>query len=112
MHSETVFLNGQYLPLAEEKISVQDVITFQRSTYEGTIYDMTYDPTWLVPDGKGGYMSFYLKDIEETTSSSINDVKEQIINMIMSDSREQVLSDYFARLRDNADIQMIRKLNN
>lgn len=39
----------------EKKISVQDVIAFQRSTYEGTIYDMTYDPNWLVPDGKGGY---------------------------------------------------------
>ncbi len=39
----------------EKKISVQDVIAFQRSTFEGTIYDMTYDPTWLVPDGKGGY---------------------------------------------------------
>lgn len=39
----------------EKKISVQDVIAFQRSTFEGTIYDMTLDPTWLVPDGKGGY---------------------------------------------------------
>jgi len=39
----------------EEKISVQDVIAFQRSTYEGTIYDMTLDPNWLVPDGEGGY---------------------------------------------------------
>ena len=40
----------------EKKISVKDVIDFQRSTYEGTIYDMTYDPNWLVPDGKGGYV--------------------------------------------------------
>ncbi|MFP4024125.1 MAG: dipeptidase [Thiohalospira sp.] len=39
----------------EQKISVQDVIAFQRSTYEGTIYDMTLDPNWLVPDGEGGY---------------------------------------------------------
>ena len=38
----------------EKKISVQDVIAFQRSVYEGTIYDMTNDPNWLVPDGKGG----------------------------------------------------------
>lgn len=40
----------------EKKISVQDVIAFQRSTYEGTIYDMTAGPEWLVPDGKGGYI--------------------------------------------------------
>jgi len=40
----------------EKKISVQDVIAFQRSVYDGTIYDMTADPNWLVPDGKGGYV--------------------------------------------------------
>ena len=38
----------------EKKVSVQDVISFQRSVYEGTIYDMTADADWLVPDGKGG----------------------------------------------------------
>lgn len=38
----------------EKKISVQDVIAFQRSVYEGTIYDMTMDYDWFVPDGKGG----------------------------------------------------------
>ncbi|MFO7864248.1 MAG: C69 family dipeptidase [Salinivirgaceae bacterium] len=35
----------------EKKISVQDVIAFQRSTFEGTIYDMTLYPQWFVPDG-------------------------------------------------------------
>ena len=40
----------------EKKISVQDVIAFQRSTFEGTIYDMTSYPEWLVPDGDGGYI--------------------------------------------------------
>jgi dipeptidase len=40
----------------EKKISVQDVIAFQRSVYDGTIYDMTADPNWLVPDGKGNYV--------------------------------------------------------
>ena len=38
----------------EEKLSVQDVIAFQRSVFEGTIYDMTADFDWYVPDGKGG----------------------------------------------------------
>jgi dipeptidase len=38
----------------ERKISVQDVMAFQRSTFEGTIYDMTEDYDWYVPDGKGG----------------------------------------------------------
>ena len=38
----------------EKKLSVQDVIAFQRSVFEGTIYDMTADTDWLIPDGKGG----------------------------------------------------------
>jgi dipeptidase len=38
----------------ERKLSVQDVIEFQRSVYEGTIYDMTSDFDWFVPDGRGG----------------------------------------------------------
>jgi len=40
----------------EEKISAQDVIAFQRSTFEGTIYDMTADPHWLVPADSGRYV--------------------------------------------------------
>ena len=38
----------------ERKLSVQDVIAFQRSVFEGTIYDMTEDADWMVHDGKGG----------------------------------------------------------
>ena len=38
----------------EQKISVTDVMAFQRSTFEGTIYDKTEDYDWYVPDGKGG----------------------------------------------------------
>ena len=38
----------------EKKISVQNVIAFQRSVFAGTIYDFTAQPQWLVADGKGG----------------------------------------------------------
>ena len=37
----------------EKKLSVQDVIAFQRSVFKGTIYDMTADKDWLVPNSKG-----------------------------------------------------------
>jgi dipeptidase len=37
----------------EKKVSVQDVIAFQRSAFEDTIYDMTWDPAWMVPAGPG-----------------------------------------------------------
>ena len=37
----------------EKKVSVEDVIAFQRSAFENTIYDMTLDPAWMVPGGGG-----------------------------------------------------------
>ena len=37
----------------EKKISVQDIMAFQRSTFEGTIYDKTSDPDWYVPNNEG-----------------------------------------------------------
>ena len=43
-----------FAAVPEKKISARDVITFQRSVFEGTIYDFTAQPQWLVPDGKGG----------------------------------------------------------
>ncbi len=48
-----------YLPLSakpDKPLSVQDVMTFQRSVFEGTVYDMSADHDWLVPDGKGGFV--------------------------------------------------------
>jgi len=66
--------------------------------------------TPVIPDGKGGYMSFYIKEIESAKETGLDSVKNQIINMIMAEQREQVLGDYFARLRHNADIKMIRNV--
>lgn len=37
----------------EKKVSVQDIMAFQRSAFENTIYDMTLDPAWMVPAGGG-----------------------------------------------------------
>ena len=51
------FESISYYPFSvkpEKKLSVQDVIAFQRSVFEGTIYDMTSDTDWLIPDGRGG----------------------------------------------------------
>lgn len=63
-----------------------------------------------VPNGKGGYVSFYVKSIEESGENGLLDVKSQIVGEIMAKQREQVLGDYFARLRHNADINMIRSV--
>jgi dipeptidase len=37
----------------DKKISVRDVMAFQRSAFENTIYDMTWDPAWMVSAGGG-----------------------------------------------------------
>ena len=64
--------------------------------------------TAVIPDGKDGYMSFYMKEIESAKEGGVESVKNQIINSIMAEKREQVLGDYFARLRHNAEINIIR----
>jgi peptidyl-prolyl cis-trans isomerase SurA len=66
--------------------------------------------TAAVPDGKGGYMSFYVKEIDTAKETGLESVRSQIMNMIAAEQREQVLGDYFARLRHNADIKMIRNV--
>ena len=35
----------------EKKLTVQDIIAFQRSVFEDTVYDMTWDPAWMVAAG-------------------------------------------------------------
>lgn len=66
--------------------------------------------TAVVPDGKGAYMSFYIKEIESAKETGLDSVRNQIMNLIAEEQREQVLGDYFARLRHNADIKMIRNV--
>lgn len=62
----------------------------------------------IVANGKNGYMSFYIKSVESAKDTGAKGVENQISNMIMENKREQVLSDYFDRLRNNADIKILR----
>ncbi|WP_457750014.1 peptidylprolyl isomerase [Sulfurimonas sp.] len=64
--------------------------------------------TPILSDGKGGFMCCYVKSIAKSKEANVKALKPQIINAIMAEKREAVLSDYFARLRDNADINIIR----
>jgi len=66
--------------------------------------------TKVIPNGKGGFMSFYIKEIESAKEGGLESVRRQIINSIMAEQREQVLADYFARLRHNAEINVIREV--
>ncbi len=37
----------------EKKISVRDVMSFIRSYHQGSVFDMSANPVWMVPDGEG-----------------------------------------------------------
>ena len=47
----------------EKKVSVRDIMAFQRSVFEGTIYDITAGPQWLVParDEAGNFTKEFVK---------------------------------------------------
>lgn len=99
-YSPEITSNEQELPY--DKISPELASLLEKTAIN------TFTPA--VPDGKGGYMSFYIKEIKSAKETGLASVKNQIINMIMAEQREEVLGDYFARLRHNADIKMIRNV--
>ena len=62
----------------------------------------------ILPNGKNGFMSFYMKDKPNLVTENLDSVRPQISNAIMGEKRNQVLNDYFTRLRLSADIQVLR----
>lgn len=97
-YSPEIATNEQVLPY--DRISPELASLLSRTS------EHSFTP--IVPNGKGGFMSFYLKSIASAENGDVESVKPQIVNAIMADKREVVLNDYFARLRDNADINIIR----
>ena len=97
-YSPDIATNEQVLPY--DRISPELASLLERTALNSF--------TAVIPDGKKGYMSFYIKEIESASEGGVESVKNQIVNSIMAEQREQVLGDYFARLRLNADINIIR----
>jgi peptidyl-prolyl cis-trans isomerase SurA len=64
--------------------------------------------TEIIPNGKDGFVCFYIQGITQGKDQKIEDIKAQIENMIMADKREQILKEYFDRARVNANIQILR----
>ncbi|WP_345980092.1 peptidylprolyl isomerase [Sulfurimonas sp. HSL3-2] len=62
----------------------------------------------IIPNGKNGYVSFYIQSVTKNKDVNLDEMKAQITNMIMADKREQVLKEYFDRARLNANIKTIR----
>jgi len=99
-YSPEIATNEQVLPFA--KISPELASLLERTSLN------SFTP--VVPNGKGGFMSFYIKEIESAKEGGLESVRDQIVNSIMGEKREQVLGDYFARLKHNADINVIREV--
>ncbi|WP_241855407.1 peptidylprolyl isomerase [Sulfurimonas xiamenensis] len=99
-HSDEIRIDEQTLPY--DRLP-PELLQMLKNTKEKSFTPIFQDTNAL-------YTSFYLKEIQSSKETSYESVKEQIINMIMSQKREQVLGDYFARLRNNADIQIIREV--
>ncbi len=64
--------------------------------------------TPIIPSPNGLFMSFYVKKKSQKSTMEFEKVKAQINAALMQERRQQVLNDYFMRLRMNADIQIIR----
>lgn len=64
--------------------------------------------TPIVPGQNNGHMSFFVKEKINVTKQDLEHVRPQIANAIMGEKRNQVLNDYFARARINADIHILR----
>ncbi len=64
--------------------------------------------TPVIPGPNNSYISFFIKEKNDETTLPLEKVRSQVGNAIMQERRTQVLNDYFARLRMNADIQVLR----
>jgi peptidyl-prolyl cis-trans isomerase SurA len=62
----------------------------------------------ILPNGQNGFMTFYMRDKVNVITENIESVRPQISNAILGEKRNQVLNDYFTRLRLSADIKVVR----
>ena len=63
--------------------------------------------TRVLPEGDK-FISFFVREKKNIVTQPLDSVRVIIANAIMGEKRKQVLNDYFARLRLNADIRTIR----
>ncbi len=62
----------------------------------------------IIPSGNNGFMSFYMRDKVNVITENLDSIRPEISNAIVAEKRNQVLNDYFTRLRLNADIKVLR----
>lgn len=62
----------------------------------------------ILPNGQNGFMSFYIREKNNVVTENLESSRPAIANAIMGEKRNQVLNDYFTRLRLSADIKVVR----
>jgi len=67
--------------------------------------------TPVIPDGKGGFICFYVTNVAKSQESSLESIRYEVINAIMQSKREAILNDYFAKLQDSAEIVFTKHTN-
>jgi len=97
-YSPDIQQNEQVLPYTKISPELAKLLTKTELNHFSTI----------VPDAKKGYMSFYIKSLKSAKESGLESVRDQMLNAIMGEQREAVLSNYFARLRQNTRIKTLR----
>lgn len=97
--------NVSNIQMKEEKLAYKS-INPQLAQMLNKIPNGNFGP--ILPDGKNGFMSFYMRDKQNVVTDNIDSVRPQITNTIMGEKRTQVLNDYFTRLRLSADIKVLR----
>jgi len=98
MYDPTIAQNTQVLPY--NRISPELASLLQRTP--------PYHFTPIIPNGKGGFLTFYVQKVNQSQNQNFENVKEQVLNLFMNHKREKILSDYFARMKDNSEINIIR----
>ncbi len=88
-------------------------VTLEYATIDPNLANMLHHTktntfTQIIPNPKGGYMSFFIKNKSATTTSNMEAYANEVTAAIMSDKRNQILNDYFSRLRINANIETLR----
>lgn len=97
-HIESIESRDEVLPFAQINPQLAQLLN---KTPNGSF-------TPLLPNGKNGFMSFYVKEKRNVVTENIESVRPQISNAILNERRNQVLNDYFSRLRLSADIKVLR----
>ncbi|MFA5216241.1 peptidylprolyl isomerase [Sulfuricurvum sp.] len=64
--------------------------------------------TPILPNGQNGFMSFYVREKNNVVTENLESSRPAIANAIMGEKRNQVLNDYFTRLRLSAEIKVLR----